>query len=380
MKVIVIGAGAWGLPAAAQLAARAHEVTLVDRYGPGNVRSSSSGLTRLWRVIHADEMRVRLGILSIEAMKRVQRRSGRTVFLRTGLLWRDVESLPAAALALDACVVPITAVDADDVGRFFPGLVADGRDAIWQEDGGVLLAAAMLAAQLELFTAAGGQTQFGRSVRSVEATTPGIRVSYGDGEVAHFDRAVLAAGPESQVLLRTLGLEVELRPVLEQVVTVGDFTNPGLADHLPCFIDGATGTDPGMYAMPTPGLGYKIGLDQPLRPYQPEDADRQPDDRGIEATVARVRRDLQGLPHQVVHAQVCSWTDSPDGRFVLDRHGDDVVIACGDSGEGFKFSALVGEILADLVEHRNPQVDIEPFALTRFRGANDWTSHSLTGG
>ena len=60
----------------------------------------------------------------------------------------------------------------------------------------------------------------------------------------------------------------------------------------------------------------------------------------------------------------------PDGRFVIDRLPDGVVIACGDGGEGFKFSALMGLVLADLAEGRTPDADVATFALagrpTRF--------------
>ncbi|MGH3644494.1 MAG: FAD-dependent oxidoreductase, partial [Mycobacterium sp.] len=67
-------------------------------------------------------------------------------------------------------------------------------------------------------------------------------------------------------------------------------------------------------------------------------------------------------------AQVCSWTDSPDGRFVVDRLDGGVVIACGDSGEGFKFSALMGEVLADLAEGRTPDADVAALSRARFAG------------
>jgi glycine/D-amino acid oxidase-like deaminating enzyme len=378
MKVVVVGAGAWGLPAAAQLAQRGHEVVLVDRYGPGNARSSSSGPTRIWRLTHSDAPRVRLAQHSVRAMERVQEQSGRTVFLRRGLLWRDRASLAAAAAALEECGVPYTAVQAEDVARFFPGLRSDGRDAVWQEDAGVVLAAEMLAAQLELFSAAGGRTQFGRGVRSVEPAGFGVRVSFEDGAMESFDRAVLAAGPESEFLLATMGLRMPLRPHLQQVVTFGEPGRPDKTDDLPCFVDGETESQPVIYAMPTPGLGYKVGVDRTLRAYAPDDADRTPDEEGIRLAAERVRHDIPTLPATVVHAQVCSWTDSPDGRFVLDRVGENVVIACGDSGEGFKFSALLGEVLADLAEHREPEADIRPFSLSRFADDAGWRHHSLT--
>ncbi|HET9072247.1 MAG TPA: FAD-binding oxidoreductase [Acidimicrobiales bacterium] len=57
MHCTVIGAGAWGLPAAAEPARRGHEVTVADRYGIGNDLSSSRGPTRLWRLADPAEGR-----------------------------------------------------------------------------------------------------------------------------------------------------------------------------------------------------------------------------------------------------------------------------------------------------------------------------------
>ena len=89
MRCIVVGAGAWGLPAAAELARRGHQVTLLDRFGPANDLSSSTGPTRIWRLTHPDGVRVRLALRSVEAMERLERLTGTTVHLRRGLLWRD---------------------------------------------------------------------------------------------------------------------------------------------------------------------------------------------------------------------------------------------------------------------------------------------------
>ena len=61
MRAIVVGAGAWGLPTAAELVRRGHRVTIVDRYPPGNAWSSSSGPTRLWRLADPDVAAIRLG-------------------------------------------------------------------------------------------------------------------------------------------------------------------------------------------------------------------------------------------------------------------------------------------------------------------------------
>jgi sarcosine oxidase len=48
--------------------------------------------------------------------------------------------------------------------------------------------------------------------------------------------------------------------------------------------------------------------------------------------------------------KTCLFTNSPDEHFIIDRHPHhpQVALAAGFSGHGFKFSSVVGEILADL--------------------------------
>jgi len=49
--------------------------------------------------------------------------------------------------------------------------------------------------------------------------------------------------------------------------------------------------------------------------------------------------------------KVCMYTNSPDQNFILDYlpgFDKDLAIAAGFSGHGFKFSSVVGEIMADL--------------------------------
>jgi glycine/D-amino acid oxidase-like deaminating enzyme len=366
MRCVVVGAGAWGLPAAAELARRGHDVTLIDRYGVGNSQSSSSGPTRIWRLTHPDEIRVRLALRSVEAMDRLASLAGGPVYLRRGLLWRDDVSLDAVATALDAESVPFERVAADDVGQFFPGLRPDGRDAVWQADAGPVLAARSLAAQAELFAAAGGTLDVGRLVTDVRTAPHGVAVDTGDGATLEADVAVLAPGPGTPALLERLDVDLPLRPHLEQVVHFADPDHVDATGELPCIYDGPTDGEPGLYAMPTPGVGYKVGLDRPLRDLEPGDEDRTPDPGLLAAATRRVRRDLRNVPVRPVDVHVCSWTDSPDGRFVIDTLAGGVVLACGDNGEGFKFSALMGLVLADLAESKAPDRDVASFSLARF--------------
>lgn len=381
MQIIVIGAGAWGLPAAAELAGRGHHVTLVDRYGPGNALSSSHGPTRIWRLADPDPAKIAMTRQSLEAMERLSSIAGEPVFLRRGLVWRDeAAALDGFEWALAMEGIPHLRLGADRVGSRFPGLVPDGRGAIYTSEAGPVLAEVSLRAQMRRFEQAGGELRIAHVV-DVEADASGDgprRVHLAGGEVLEADALVIAAGPGASALLDRLGLAVPLRPHLEQVVHVAD---PAQAfDDLPDLIDIAAGERPTLYAMATPGVGYKLGLDAPLREARwGVDDDRTPDDARTATLLDYARTALGMTGAAVVDAKVCSWTDSPDGRFVIGTPLPGVTVACGDSGEGFKFSALMGLVLADLAEGETPPVDLAPFRFDRFAGADPAAAAAAAG-
>jgi sarcosine oxidase len=241
---------------------------------------------------------------------------------------------------------------------------------VWCDIAGPVLAAASMRAQLGLFEAAGGVLERAR-VQAVQPAPGGVRIDLEDGTPRHADVAVLAPGPGARGLLDGLGVPLALRPRLEQVVHFGDPADPAATDGFPCLVDrphrADDGSDvPNLYAMPTPGRGYKVGIDRPLRDLVEGDVDRTPSETTTAEITGIVRRDLTGIRPEVLDAQVCSWTESPDGRFVLDTLPGGIVLACGDSGEGFKFSALMGLVLADLAEGRAPDTEVAAFSLARF--------------
>ena len=365
MRCVVVGAGAWGLPAAAELARRGHQVPLVVRHGVASQLASSSGPTRLWRLTHPDRLRVRMALRSVQAWERLARDTGVTATLRRGLLWRDDATWQKAVDSLTAEGVACTVIDPADVERVFPGLRPDGRVGVWQDDAGPVLARDALDAQVARLAMNRGEIVVSAVIREIDTSGDDVVLRAEDGRVLRADVAVLAPGPGAGALLPQVGVELSFHPVLEQVAHVG---RAPATDAMPCLYDGPSGDEPGMYAMPTPGRGYKLGIDQSVREWHEDDVDRVPD-AGVSAAVsARVTRNFIDLDPTVQDAQVCSWTDSPDGRFVIDTVIDGrVVIAAGDSGEGFKYSALMGDVLADRAEGKAPDDDVAWFGLQRFR-------------
>jgi sarcosine oxidase len=66
--------------------------------------------------------------------------------------------------------------------------------------------------------------------------------------------------------------------------------------------------------------------------------------------------------------KVCMFTNTPDEHFILDRHPDcpQVAIVSPCSGHGFKFSSVIGEIVADLAEEGRTRHHVGMFRLARF--------------
>jgi sarcosine oxidase len=65
---------------------------------------------------------------------------------------------------------------------------------------------------------------------------------------------------------------------------------------------------------------------------------------------------------------VCMYTNTPDEHFILDYHPEfpQVIVASPCSGHGFKFSPVIGEMIADMVQGKQPRFARDLFKITRF--------------
>lgn len=70
-----------------------------------------------------------------------------------------------------------------------------------------------------------------------------------------------------------------------------------------------------------------------------------------------------GLTGECVRAEVCQYTNVAGSRFIIDRHPAmaNVIVASPCSGHGFKHSAAIGELLAQMALDA-PHADIGEFA------------------
>ena len=82
-----------------------------------------------------------------------------------------------------------------------------------------------------------------------------------------------------------------------------------------------------------------------------------------------VRGKLHGVGRKCIKSMACMYTVTPDHKFVIDFHPDhnNVIIASPCSGHGFKHSAAIGEVLAQLATTGKSFIDISRFSLQRLK-------------
>ena len=377
MHVVVVGSGVFGAWTAHHLLARWATVTLVDAYGPAHSRSSSGDETRIVRCGYGpDAIYAELARRSLDQWRALSDRAGRPdpLWHPAGVLWMAAGSdayTAATRETLTRLDMPPEVLSPPDMRARFPYFDTSGIEVTLLERGCGVVAARRavraLVADLErrgvrLLSARVGAPEGApykgdRGADRAEALRRRVRSALplralrtqGGAEVAG-DRFVFACGAWLPGLFPEL-LQGRIRPTRQVVVYFG--TPAGdrrfTAAHMPAWIDFPSG----IYGTPdVDGRGVKVGIDEHGGPIDPDTDDRLPDPAAIDrarAWLARRVPALSGAP--VVETRVCAYENTATGDFLIDRHPsfDNVWIAGGGSGHGFKHGPAVGELTARMV-------------------------------
>jgi len=358
--VIVIGGGAMGTAAARILAERGRSTLLLERFEIGHARGSSGGPTRIFRLAHEDERDVEMAQLALDGWRELEDRAGERLLLPTAGadLGRGLEEIAAA---LGARGVPATRTSGAAANERWPALrLPTEADVLVQEDAGVIMAARTLRAQARLASQAGATIVPNRPVERLRADGFGVEVDTGGGTYRS-TIAVLAAGPWMPRLLEQIDHPLPLTSTLEQVT----YFELQESSPMPVIIDRTSARVRSIYTVPNPELpgSFKVALHHAGPPVDPDERSFDPDPERVDA----VRSYAGGrfAPHRATGVtETCLYTNTPDLGFVLDRRGP-LVIGSACSGHGFKFTPLIGRILADLATAQPAPIPIERFLMDR---------------
>lgn len=358
LDVAVVGAGVFGSWTAWHLRKRGLKVALYDAYGPGNVRSSSGGESRVIRLSYGgDPLYSSMALESLGYWKALSDRQSTPIFYPTGVLWFSPERdqyMQRSLAWLEAQKISHRSGNADWLGKNWPQIRFDANEVgfIEEDTGGLIANRAVQTtvrdAGLKPVIAHVGPPRSGQA--------GGFELP--DGQRAR--KLVYALGPWlGNLFPDTLGERLSV--TRQEVFYFGppDGDDRFAAGRFPVWADFNGGDI--VYGLPDiEGRGFKIAFDRHGPAIDPNSLEREPSREGISMARAFIANRFPALADApLVQARVCQYTNTSNGDFLIDwlPGNSDILLIGGGSGHGFKHGPAVGKRAAELLVSGSAQTE-----------------------
>jgi monomeric sarcosine oxidase len=356
----VIGAGVFGAWTAHFLRRSGASVALLDAHSPANSRASSGGETRVIRMGYGpDELYTRWAMRSLPVWREFAARIGQEIFHRTGVLWLSNDEdayLKSTVRVLGKAGVEHEELKADEIARRWPQLhFHDMTCGVLEPASGLLLARTAVQSLVKELVESG-----------VEYLPIAVEPPRGGGKLAQIKSGgdsvsastfIFCCGPWLPKIFPEL-LAERIFVTRQEVFFLG--APPGSADFrppkMPVWLHRTHSGLP--YALPDiEGRGFKIAFDLHGEKFDPDSGMRTVAQTSIDSLRAYLRQHIPALANApVLETRVCQYENTWNGDFLVDPHPDfdNVWIAGGGSGHGFKHGPALGEYLTQRILHDAP--------------------------
>ena len=360
--VVVVGAGAMGSSTAWWLSRRGVDVVLLEQFEQGHVRGSSHGGSRIFRFAYPEPDYVALAQRALPPWRELEDDAAVPLLDTTGGFDHgDAGTIEQIAAALAACGAASERLTPDAARERWPEMAFD-RAVLFQPDAGRCRSDDTVRAAAR----SGRGTRRGRAIRR----RPGDGVKRGDGVVARCEQADLEV--EARVAVITAGSWVEgvapagiglpaMKVTQEQIVHFP----PRAEGEWPSFIHHRVEMGEGVaYGLRTLGEGIKVGGHHEGPVTDPDRRTFELDPTRVDEAVRYAEQWLPGVEPVPMFGVTCLYTTTPTEDFVVDRRGP-FIIGSACSGHGFKFTPVIGLLLADLAMDVRTVPRIARFGLSR---------------
>lgn len=369
--VAVVGLGAMGSAALAELAERGLKVIGFERRYPAHSLGSSHGDSRMIRLGYfEDPSYVPLLQRAYTKWRELEQRSNQEILTICGVLQIGLPQSTLVQGVLASCAMHglrHETLDARSASERYPAYPMEADEvAVLDPEGGFLRPEVAISVQIKRATDAGAIMHFGEAINNLDASDGGVTLTSTHGKYRARKVIVATGAWIDQLVPQLKGLAEPIR----QVVAWYHPANAQNAqpDRMPCFIRDE-GEDGAFFGFPAIGRdGVKIGrhlhFRQGLDPDQPN-APVNDDDLALLDEFAAKR--LAGVASLRNKAITCRYTMMPNENFLIDfMPGEANIVLCSAcSGHGFKFASVIGEILGDLAEKGETALPIELFSFER---------------
>jgi glycine/D-amino acid oxidase-like deaminating enzyme len=398
MKVIVVGAGINGVTAAIELGKRGHNVVLVDPGPLPHPLAASTDISKAVRAAYgADEEYTALAERSIRLWRKWNEEFRNQLYHQTGVMFVRRQEMKPGDFEYESFKIlrerghKIERINSARMWKRFPAwnpeVYQDGvleLEAGYAESGRVVASLIGRARSLGIELRDGlGFCQLDEGDDRVNGIViEELRHSVIPGEARRSRRIpkhklkVISRGPSTSLGMTRIAADVVVMAVGAWTPYLLPFTKEFFrATGQPVFhlkprqpdmfaperfpVFGADICATGYYGFPlnrdgivkiaNHGPGHEMSPDSPNRAVTAED------EANLRAFLSSTFPSLVDAP--IVYSRVCMYCDTNDGHFWIarDPEREGLVVAAGDSGHGFKFAPVLGEIIADAVEEKaNP--------------------------
>ncbi|MEM1310930.1 MAG: N-methyl-L-tryptophan oxidase [Cyanobacteria bacterium P01_H01_bin.153] len=375
--VIVIGAGGVGSATAYYLAKAGQKVLLLEQFELNHQNGSSYGFSRVIRYTYDNPIYVNLMRDAYPLWFALQEEAGEQLYIKTGGLdfgFPETDTFQQMKASLDASALNYEHLSQAEIAQRYPQFaLEDGMEGLFHADSGLLKTSRCVLAHIRLAQERGATVIDQSPVLKIIPSENGVEVQT-EQEVYGCDRLVLTVGSWAKGLLAQQGIDLPLK-IMPCQLGFYQTQNPAnfSPDKFPVFfahMNGDYGEMP--YGIPheDPSVGLKITTFYGWNTVDtPDEVDYTPSQEWTERIRNWASQYIPEAAGPLIYTRRCLYTLTPDKDFVVDQHPDypQVVIGVGFSGHGFKFTTLMGKMLADLaVEGQTPH-DTSLFKLARFQ-------------
>ncbi|PHT39977.1 putative sarcosine oxidase [Capsicum baccatum] len=380
--VIVIGAGIMGSCTAYQTSKHNQKTLLLEQFDFLHHRGSSHGESRTIRATYPEDYYPKMVLKSETLWREAEEEVGYKVYFKTSQFDcgpSDHKALKAVISSCEKNSIPFRVVDHHTVVQEFHQLIQLPENSIGvvTEYGGVIKPTKAVSMFQTLAIKNGAFLKDNMEVVEInkDSLRGGVLVSVKSGEEFWGKKCVVTVGPWMKKLVENVsGVVLPIQPLETTVmywkIKQGYESKFTIDNGFPTF---ASYGEPYIYG--TPSLEYPGLIKIPVHGGRP----CEPTERTWAPTVTLdplrkwIHEVFEGLVDSTrpVMTQSCMYSVTPDEDYVIDflggEFGEDVVIAGGFSGNGFKMGPIVGKILADLVmDGETKDVELMHFRIERF--------------
>jgi glycine/D-amino acid oxidase-like deaminating enzyme len=361
VTIVVVGSGINGVTAAIELKQRGHDVILVDPGPLPHPLAASTDISKAVRAAYgADEDYTELAEHAIPLWREWNKRFGVELYHEVGCLFLHQRGLQPGDFEFESLRVlqkrdhPIEHFDSATLRERFPAFAA-GRyqDGFLDREAGYVESGRVVATLVARAKSIGVQLRENAQFAALDEKSGRVNgIVLQDRQSIAADKVLFATGawtpyllPFTANFLRATGHPVfHLKPANPELFT---------PDRFPFF--GADISTTGYYGFPLNQGVVKIANHGPGHEMSPDSVERvvsAEEENDLREFLRSAIPTLANAP--IVYTRVCMYCDTHDGDFWIapDPERDGLIIAAGDSGHGFKFAPVLGEIIADAVEQK----------------------------